>query len=518
MKVWPFLVSRNFEFDYRTVVSPDILVDCGESILLAKAAGGKVTDDGICVRRQVNGSALGLLTLIYRVILIKKHEIGLQGDDYVRDEHGRAISLIEGLVLKGTWESKVVSSKVFDSIHSLTLEKYKEFWQWDDFQLEFEVYASDQSLNLDDPFEGEISLEIKETPPFTVQRVSCSSIGRLKVRSIGKIPLAEGSSYIKFSSSNPEILGITAARLNQVWSLNRESIEEIRKGQIREYINRNDQKFIIFENKEAFESRSKRLITLQETNNHTETLFLKASSKTEIKSYDLSDKDVGNSQRQYKINDGQVLKFICDSNYITGITTKGLLFQIDLDSGSTLEGSRQVSTGETGKNKSILSSSNELKFEKVAFNQRFAAVVENKQIIIYELSSLKEFKCFDRKESKRELTTICLSSTNNQMALGYDKGYVIVRSILDDQTRREIDDFHSPVTALTFSRDGKLLAIGTENGCLTVFNLSKSGQEDELFQTQVEGRIDSLAFNCNTSILVSSGYGPESYAHVFEII
>lgn len=526
MKTWTFLVSRNFDFDYRTVISPDFLVDSGESMLLARAAGGKTTDDGIFLRREVGGRISGILTLFYRIVSVRNYEIGLAGDDVLRDEHGREISFIEGFVVNKSSDLDIVSSGIFETIHSFAIEKYKAFWEWDDFQKSFQPYESDQSLVIDEESDNHAQdgmLKAKVILPFIIKqsRVSSHKIGR-EIDLVGKIPLVNGRSYVEFSPSKPFILGIIAEKITQIWSLSSEALEAIREGEdkFRGYLKLKHKSFFLFEAEETIRSSSRRLITFLEKNNQNKAAFLRpsydVSGKMEIQIRHIFPQiyhDFKEDLKTYKDNDkGVTLKFACDSNCITAITSKGILFQVDLASCLPLE-----------REQKICNFREKLEFEKVVIRESLAVIATSDYIAVYEIPALREILHIDTTSSKRKPTSIDLSPVGSQIAIGYSKGSISILDVFDSRDIpftdkiRVVGNCQSSVTALSFSRDEQLIAVGMKNGDLSVFDIAKPGEVNEVFNISTKNSIDSLAFNCDTSILVSSGTGSDSFAHIFKV-
>ena len=128
IEAWPFLVSRNRKFGYRTVVAPQFLYDQNLSGILAETAGGDVTERGHANYREIQGPGFGQITLIFRVVRARENHIGLDSNVELVDQHGRPIDLIEGIVLKGkAWEPAVTNNDL-QHAHEQIEEAYREFW------------------------------------------------------------------------------------------------------------------------------------------------------------------------------------------------------------------------------------------------------------------------------------------------------------------------------------------------------------------------------------------------------
>ncbi|NEP79167.1 MAG: hypothetical protein F6K17_21165 [Okeania sp. SIO3C4] len=129
-EVWCFLVSANKDLDYRTVVAPDFMYEQNYTLILAKTAGGEITDKGTAYYRKIINSKVGNLTLVFRVTKALETDIGICGDSLLRDSFGRAISLIEGIVFNREVSKAniAINSEDFDKVHKQVIEYYQKFW------------------------------------------------------------------------------------------------------------------------------------------------------------------------------------------------------------------------------------------------------------------------------------------------------------------------------------------------------------------------------------------------------
>ncbi|MFM6474660.1 MAG: WD40 repeat domain-containing protein, partial [Dolichospermum sp.] len=125
---WGFLVSRNQYLDYRTVVAPDFMCELGVSSILAKAAEGDITEKESGYYREIHNSKADDLTLVFRVIEATSQDIGISGNDVLKDSFGREIYLIEGIVFQGIIPDILVTWENLEEIHKSLVEYYREFW------------------------------------------------------------------------------------------------------------------------------------------------------------------------------------------------------------------------------------------------------------------------------------------------------------------------------------------------------------------------------------------------------
>ncbi|MDB9437716.1 hypothetical protein PN450_13140 [Dolichospermum lemmermannii CS-548] len=127
---WVFLVSRSENLGFTTIVAPDFMCDASLSGLLASVAGGKITEARKAICRQIHNSAVGDLTLVFRVIKTTYEDMGIVGDGVIKDGFPREIPFIEGVVFKGKLTEVKVSEDIFAKIHNEIKHPYQTFWQW----------------------------------------------------------------------------------------------------------------------------------------------------------------------------------------------------------------------------------------------------------------------------------------------------------------------------------------------------------------------------------------------------
>ena len=129
INVWPFLISRNRYLDYRTVVAPDFICEAKIYNLLARAAEGELTKEGQGFIRYVIGSKAGDFTIAFRVIKATEQDIDFsKGSNILKDQFGREIEIIEGIVAKGIINNLAIPEQIFEDIHKQLTGKYQEFW------------------------------------------------------------------------------------------------------------------------------------------------------------------------------------------------------------------------------------------------------------------------------------------------------------------------------------------------------------------------------------------------------
>jgi outer membrane protein assembly factor BamB len=129
---WPFLIGRNKTLGYQVVVSPDFLSKNALSYLLPQVAGGDDSPDGHATLREIHGTQIGDISVIFRIIRPRAQDYGLRGTDLLRDRDGRPIRLIEGIVIKGEWKETnnvVLLQEYFQNVHNQLKEAFRIFWK-----------------------------------------------------------------------------------------------------------------------------------------------------------------------------------------------------------------------------------------------------------------------------------------------------------------------------------------------------------------------------------------------------
>ncbi len=128
IQAWAFLVGCNQYLDYRTIVAPSFMCESKTSSLLAKAAGGDLTEIGTAYYREIHNSKVGDLTLVFRVMEATSENTGIEGQGVLKDSFGREIDLIEGIVFKGLQPDIVVTQENLEEIHQKVIVHYRDFW------------------------------------------------------------------------------------------------------------------------------------------------------------------------------------------------------------------------------------------------------------------------------------------------------------------------------------------------------------------------------------------------------
>ena len=116
-------------------------------------------------------------------------------------------------------------------------------------------------------------------------------------------------------------------------------------------------------------------------------------------------------------------------------------------------------------------------------------------------------------DSEVSLETVAFSPDGKQMAFGFASGAVEFWNPLTHCRRGDSilqqnnisPSFHSPVIALSFSHDNKLLAVGTQNGTLSLLNIATGEILISLANLHPQG-ITYIGWNEDSTKLLSTGY------------
>ncbi|MEU6549118.1 hypothetical protein ABZ915_02370 [Streptomyces sp. NPDC046915] len=127
---WPFLISRGRTATYRVVVAPDFLCEAGLAGVLWDLAGGSLTERGQARYRVVSSRAGGSFVIMFRVLLPEPGSDRGSGTP-PRDEHGRRIPVITGVVERGAAFTAGTGVAVLDEAHDRCLPALRTFWDAD---------------------------------------------------------------------------------------------------------------------------------------------------------------------------------------------------------------------------------------------------------------------------------------------------------------------------------------------------------------------------------------------------
>ncbi|MDJ0347374.1 hypothetical protein QMK19_40065 [Streptomyces sp. H10-C2] len=126
---WPFLISRGHVTTYRVVVAPRFLCEADLAGLLYDLSGGDPTPPGHARYRVVRGTAAGDFVLLFRVRLGELEGSAGRPGVPLRDEHGRRIPVIDGVVERVRRFDPTTGAGVLDDGRSRCRPQFREFWE-----------------------------------------------------------------------------------------------------------------------------------------------------------------------------------------------------------------------------------------------------------------------------------------------------------------------------------------------------------------------------------------------------
>lgn len=168
IKVSPFLVSSNQYLDYRTVAAPNFLCEAKISGLLKAATADEedVTEPGYAIYREIHNSKVGDITLVFRVVKATKKDINLESNEIIRDKFGRAIYLIEGIVLRERISDIVVTAETLEEAHKRIVPVYSDFWK----RTSDVTVVALENFNLEKYISSNNRLNLKFRKPYIVSK------------------------------------------------------------------------------------------------------------------------------------------------------------------------------------------------------------------------------------------------------------------------------------------------------------------------------------------------------------
>lgn len=181
---WIFLVSANQYFDYRTIIAPNFLCKSKKTSLLARNAGGNLTESKVV---HITDETIGDLTVIFRVKKAIAEDLEIEGTGTLKDEFGREIFLTEGLVFKGKLTQLALTPEQFENVvHYAIKAHYREFWKTETPKPAIPSEA--QKLEVDAEIEQEVNqLETQSSTQSSLKLLSSTQF-RDRVTSVSFIP------------------------------------------------------------------------------------------------------------------------------------------------------------------------------------------------------------------------------------------------------------------------------------------------------------------------------------------
>jgi len=489
IEAWPFLVSRNPYLDYRTIVAPDFICAAGIPNLLARAADGELTDPGHAIRRKVEGSEVGDFSIVFRVVQALEEYINFgDGENLLRDSFGREIYLLEGLVIKGISQVSITNEDL-EGVHTQVRQSYQKFWDCTDVP---PVETSSHSyLKIDEFSEALNLLEVEEMQPLVVnseKTQSQNSTWKLNQKllfnfRISSIAFSPRENKIAVRSYNPfvEILSLTDHR----------SIDSIDR-KLRGVLNFDE--ILNFDNDRAISfSSDGKLLAFS---------IIQGADKNNVLLWNI------NLRKEEYIFKGHRLSPLGRIHSIAFSKVGNLLASASQDS--------TVKLWNTATGEQYASLENAEPVYSVSFSPKGSTLVSGSSKGSVEFWDV-EGKCrLDILKSKAlsSIKSLAFSSDGSTLAVGgdtvsdyVDAKYVEIWDINEKKIIHVLDGHSDLVYSVAFSPDGQLLASGSKDGNVKLWNV-KSGKETLPLPEQSNGdsraEITSVAFSSDGKLLASS--------------
>lgn len=478
---WRFLVSRNQFIDYRTVVAPDFMCQANIASLLAKAAEGDRTNDDSIYSREIHGSKVGDLTIIYRVIEAQARDINAESDGALKDSFGREIYFIEGIVLKGIKLSISITFENLELNHQQLITDYRNFWEW--------VSPQPSILSEVTILEGEGNpLKYRQLPEYVISSFSSKS---------------EQSN--KTSSSNPD-----QSSLSKPFSFEGEiyfsNFLDNSRLLIHQLIHQYDRAVIILNLKTSEQTvlikgslnRYIRQITLSIDSKLLCTANVISPDRNILKIWDLNNSNERELRQNNPSEFGRVnaLAFSHDGTVVA--TDENNMF-------SSLVPIKLIDTKSGGIRGKELSwhTSNVTCIESSRFDNIFASGDGQGFVKVWNWKSLELIGSLPSHRST--VNAIAFSPHGKILVSGGDDGKIKIASykngVEDQGLLGEYCDWVGGVNALAFSHDGKIVASGGDDGKVKLWDVKSKTQISEL--PGHDKPVMSVSFSPNKKLLAS---------------
>jgi WD40 repeat protein len=480
IQAWRFLVSRNQFLDYRTVVAPDFMCQANIASLLAKAAEGDLTNDDSVYYREIHGSKVGDLTIIYQVNEAQARNVNPEVDGALKDSFGREIYFIEGIVVKGIKSSISVTFENLELNHQQLINDYRNFWEWVSPQpaIPSEVHILEYRGN---------PLKYKQVPEYVISSLSSKS-----------------EQLTRTSSSKP-----AQSSLSESFRFDGEIYFSKFLDDSRLLIHQYDKAVIILNRKKD----TKEVLIKGDWNRYIRQIALNADAKLVCTANVISpDRNI---LKIWDLNNSTE-RDIRESNPSEAGRVTALIFSYDASAVATFERNnlpiptssmpiKLIDTKIGGIRGEELSwhTSNVKCIESSPFDNIFASGDGQGLVKIWNWKSLNRIGSLPSHSST--VNAIVFSPRQKILVSGGDDGKIKIASYENDVEDQgllgEYSDWVGGVNALAFSHDGKIVASGGDDGKVRLWDVKNKTQIDEL--SGHDKPVMSVSFSPNGKLLAS---------------
>lgn len=477
IETWRFLVSRNQFLDYRTVVAPDFMCKNNIANLLARTAEGDLIDDGLAYYREIHGSKIGDLTIVYQVREAQAKDINNNGEGILKDPFGREIHLIEGVVLQGIHDSFAVTHEHLESNHKKLVEDYRNFWEWVSPQPAIPSASKPIVLKSNE----EVILQYEKLPEYILSKEKNKNFSESPRKTspettqiVKKVfPLGGEVSSIVFYTDS-----IVIARFEQTIAR----------------INLNNKKYSSFAKGRTLWGGNASPLTVNRIKKLLATCLIEGADQNIIRVWAINsdftsrklggEKEIGGFKRVNAINfshDGEIVASGGNNKIIK-------LWDVGDVEGA---GSRGEFTLHEGDIKCIESS---------PLDNIFASSDSQGSVMIWNWKSLEKMYSLDLDTA---VDALAFSPKEKILVAGSNDGKITIISYKNNKMTDEglLGEHRGSVNTLAFSPDGKMVASGGSDRKIKLWNVKKKEQIME-FSEHIDS-VMSVSFSPNGKLLAS---------------
>lgn len=444
---------------------------------MAKAAEGDPTNDDSVYYREIHGSKVGDLTIIYRVKEAQARDINPEIDGALKDSFGREIYFIEGIVIKDIKSSITVTVDVLELNHQTLVNDYRDFWEWVSPQpaIESEAIIVEDEGNL---------LKYRQVSEYIVNSLASKSkqsnksvSSKLDHSSLSNLFSFDGEIY--FSGFLDDLRLLIHQYDKAVTILNRkeDSREVLIKGNLNRYIRQ-----------VALTADAKLVCTYNVIS--PDRNVIKIWNLDNSREIDIVENKLGELGRVNALNfshDGTVVASDEKSILSSSVPIRLIDTKIGGIRGDEL----------------ILHTSNVKCIQSSRFDNIFASGDGQGFVKIWNWKSLKQIGSLPSHSST--VNTIAFSPCEKILVSGGEDGKIKIASYKNDVEDQgllgEYSDWVGGVNTLAFSPDGKIVASGGDDGKVKLWDVKSKTQKSEL--SGHNKPVMSISFSPNGKLLAS---------------
>ncbi|WP_204103566.1 MULTISPECIES: hypothetical protein [Spirulina sp. CCY15215] len=492
------------------MVAPDFMCQANIASLLAKVAEGEPTNDDSVYYREIHGSKVDDLTIIYRVSEAQARDVNPELDGALKDSFGREIYFIEGIVVKGLKLSTSVTSENIDINHQQLINDYRNFWEWVSPQPSiasesafFEPIEDNAVLNhIDLPAyfisskkqlvltsTSQSSSELKEENSDALNKqISIPSTSYDFDREVHQCFFLNDTKVLVYFRVDPLVICPHDHKVVCL-DLNTKDKTDLISGEVGK---RSIERICLASNKQILVSSNRSPFGKDENSSSPLNVSFRSCFTKVFNLEDKSEKTVPEGG-----GGGELIAISKDCKWVANATDNALnpeLFDI--------KGGGKISlSGGHNKKITILAAS--------LYDNTFASGDESGFIRLWDFNTLSigGLEIF-----KAPIDVIAFSPKNKLLVCSGNKGEIKVFRYESDKIIKEpqielthfrVNGKKSKVNALAFSCNGKMFASAGDDGSIRLWDISKGQSQDSQLLSEHDKRVMSVSFSPNGKLLAS---------------